>query len=171
MDLNAFYGVVATVDFALLGLWWVSVQARPDLRQRERHSGRMSYLVSLQFVIPGTAALLAQVAPQLTAIWRISFVVAGVTGVWAILALAPALMTAGSRTVAMVLSFGVVPLYVLVVVVSAVADLFSPGASLHALQVEAILFCLVTLVSVQVAWAAAMSPESRMPDRYGEARQ
>ena len=72
MNFSGFFGVVATVDFALLGLWWVAVQARPDLRNRESSASRASYLVSLQFVVPGTAALLAQVDPQLTGIWRVS---------------------------------------------------------------------------------------------------
>jgi hypothetical protein len=63
MNLGAFFGVVSTVDFALLGLWWVTVQARPDLRRNGSSAARMAYVVSLQFIVPGTAGLLAQADP------------------------------------------------------------------------------------------------------------
>jgi hypothetical protein len=158
MDLGAFYGVVATVDFALLGLWWVTVQTRPDLRRADGN-GRMSYLVSLQFVVPGTSALLAQVAPEVALVWRVAFTVTSLTGIIALFALGPRLSRVGSRVVTRSLWLAGLPLYVIVIVVAGVADLFAANAALSALQVEAILFCLLSLVATQVAWAAAMSPE------------
>lgn len=163
MDLSAFFGVVATVDFALLGLWWVTVQSRPDLRRREPEAGRMAYLVSLQFVVPGTAALLAQVAPDVNAVWRISFALAGITGIIAILLSVPTLVAAGSRGIANALRFGAIPLYIALIAISATASLFQSNAQLNPLQVEGILFSVITLLGAQVAWAVAMSPESGQP--------
>ncbi|MGH6657369.1 MAG: hypothetical protein ACRDVE_19470 [Actinocrinis sp.] len=163
MDLSAFFGVVSTVDFALLGLWWVTVQSRPDLRRREAEAGRMAYLVSLQFVVPGTAALLAQVAPDVSAVWRISFALAGITGVLAIALFIPTLRAAGSPSVANVLAFGAIPLYLALIAVSATAWLFQANAQLKPLQVEGIFFCVITLLGAQVAWAVAMSPEIGQP--------
>jgi hypothetical protein len=170
MNLSAFFGIVSTVDFALLGLWWVTVQARSDLREHGSHGGRLAYVVSLQFVVPGTASLLAQVAPSMTAVWRVSFAIAGATGILAILSLVPALAAAGELVVARFLRFGAVPSYALMTVI-AVTPSFLSGAStrLDALQVEAILFCLVVFLGAQVAWAAAMStgpaaPGSVAPD-------
>ena len=116
MNLSAFFGVVATIDFALLGLWWVAVQARPDLREHGSAAARMAYVVSLQFVVPGTASLLALVDPAVTMVWRVSFAIAGVTGILAIL------------------------------------------------------FCLVVLLSAQVAWAAAMSTDPDARPRLGSPR-
>jgi cytochrome bd-type quinol oxidase subunit 2 len=160
MDMNAFFGVVATIDFALLGLWWVTVQTRPDLRKRHTNADRMAYAVSLQFVVPGTAALLAQVAPTLTVVWRVSFAIAGLTGILAIVLLAQELVVSGGVVVARFLRFGALPLYLLMTFIALVPGLLSNSSHrLNALQVEAILFCLVIYLAAQVAWAAAMSPE------------
>lgn len=163
MDLGAFYGVVSTVDYALLGLWWVSVQARPDLRRRANNNGRMSYLVSLQFVVPGTAALLAQVAPELAIVWRVSFTVTALAGIAAIVIIGSQLATVGWRAIKWFLWLAGLPLYVIVIVVALLAGVFA-GAALSALQVEAILFCLLSLLGAQVAWSAAMAPE--LPARH-----
>jgi hypothetical protein len=160
MDLGAFFGVVSTIDFALLGLWWVTVQARPDLRKRRSNPDRMAYVVSLQFLVPGTAALLAQVAPALTIVWRVSFAIAGATGIVAILLLVPELVASGGLTVAKFLRFGALPLYALMTFIAITPGLLSSSShKLSALQVEAILFCLVIFLGAQVAWAAAMSPD------------
>ncbi|MGH3164287.1 MAG: hypothetical protein ACRDN0_00130 [Trebonia sp.] len=161
MDSSAFFGVVSTVDLGLLGLWWVSVQARTDLRRRESGSGRMSYLVSLQFVVPGTAALLAQVAPQLGAVWRVSFALAGLCGVASILLLVPELISSGERSVPRFLRFGVLPVYAIIVLIAVIPGILPAGGStLSALQVEGLFFCIMTFLSAQTAWAAAMSKEA-----------
>jgi cytochrome bd-type quinol oxidase subunit 2 len=175
MNLSAFFGVVSTVDFALLGLWWVTVQTRPDLRKRGSDASRMAYMVSLQFIVPGTAALLAQVDPALTAIWRISFAIAGLTGILAILLLVPTLTASGALMVARFLRLGTLPLYAVMTFIAVAPGLLSnTSARLSALQVEAILFCLVIFLGAQVAWAAAMSPdpatETHAPDPVTETR-
>jgi hypothetical protein len=154
LSLGAFFGVVSTVDFALLGLWWVTVQARADLRRHHATASRIAYVVSLQFIVPGTASLLAQVDPAVAAVWRVSFALAGVTGIAAIVLLVPALAASGELAVARFLRFGAVPLYALMTLIAA---LFFPSGTLGALQAEGILFCLVVFLSTQVAWAAAMS--------------
>jgi hypothetical protein len=169
MDMGAFFGVVSTVDFALLGLWWVAVQTRPDLRGPGADGGRMAYMVSLQFIVPGTASLLAQVAPALTAIWRVSFAIAGVTGILAILLLVPTLAAAGALTVTRFLRFGALPLYILMTIIAMVPGVFSDAsANLSALQVEAILFCIVIFLAAQIAWAAAMSADPAPKIRGGD---
>lgn len=160
MNLSAFFGVVATVDFALLGLWWVAVQARPDLREHGSTAARMAYVVSLQFVVPGTASLLALVDPAVTMVWRVSFAIAGLTGILAILLLVRALTASGEPGVAKVLRFAALPLYALMAFVAVTPGLLSStSGTMSGLQLEAILFCLVVLLSAQVAWAAAMSTD------------
>jgi cytochrome bd-type quinol oxidase subunit 2 len=164
MDLSAFFGVVSTVEFALLGLWWVTVQTREDLRRREAQGLGMAYLVSLQFVVPGTASLLAQVAPDLQAVWRVSFAIGGVAGFAAIIALRPVLVASGESGVAKILTFGALPLYTVITVIAVLPNLFgSLNMRLDELQVEAILFCLTIFLSAQTAWAAAMAPERERP--------
>jgi hypothetical protein len=164
VSLSAFFGVVSTIDFALLGLWWVAVQTRPDLRKHGSTASRMAYVVSLQFIVPGTASLLAQVDPTLTAVWRVSFAIAGATGIVGILLLVPELTSSGAPAVTKFLRFGALPLYALMTII-AITPWFLSDTSykLGALQVEGILFCLVVFLGAQVAWAAAMSTDPTDP--------
>ena len=169
MDLSAFFGVVSTIDFALLGLWWVTVQARPDLRSRQLKTGRAAYLVSLEFVIPGTASLLAQIAPNLQIVWRIAFAALGLIGIIAIAGLTPAMSRAGASGVAGLLLWTTVPCYAVIVALAAWPQIVrNLDLQLSALQVEALVFCVAIFLSAQTAWAAAMSPEPESAG--GEAR-
>lgn len=169
MDLSAFFGVVSTVDFALLGLWWVTVQARPDLRSRRLKTGRAAYLVSLEFLIPGTASLAAQVAPNLQAVWRVAFALLGLTGVIAIIGLAPAMRRAGVSLAARLLVWLTVPVYAAIVLLAAWPEVVQRlgNVDLSALQIEALVFCVAVFLSAQTAWAAAMSPDSEAERRDG----
>jgi hypothetical protein len=157
VGMSAFYAVVAGIDFTLLGLWWVAVSDRADLR--EHRAGGTAYLVSLQFVVPGTASLLSQVAPNFPVLWRASFTLAGVAGAGAVLMLAPALARAKARAIALPVLFLGVPLYCLVALVAALPEVARAlSTQLTGLQLEALMFCLLVFLGVQTAWAAAMSP-------------
>jgi hypothetical protein len=161
MDITAFYAVVAGINFTLLGLWWVAVQDRPDLRRPEYGTGRMAYIVSLQFVVPGTASLLSQVAPDVGAVWQTAFILAGLAGMAGIIMVAPALLRAKARAAALMLLWGGVPLYLLVTIVALLETLhlrLELNLQLTGLRLEAILFCLLVLLGTQTAWAVAMSP-------------
>jgi len=160
MDLTAFFGVVSTVDFALLGLWWVAVQTRPDLRNHRFRTSQMAYLVSLQFLVPGTASLLAQIDPTFGPIWRIAFTLSSLSGVVAIISIAPTLWASGERGVAWLMYLGAFPLYVLITLIALFPQVVNGWSTrMNALEVEAILFCLMVFLSAQTAWAAAMQPE------------
>lgn len=164
-DLSDFYETIAGINFTLLGLWWVAVQDRPHLRTKSDQAGGMAYVVSLQFLIPGTAALLSQVAPEVPVLWRAAFTTAGVLGVAGIVLIAPRLM---SRTAARLLLAVGVPLYALVAVMAAVPALERAiGSSLSGAQWEGVLFCLVVLLGAQTAWTAAMSPAPVAPPPVG----
>jgi hypothetical protein len=157
MDIAAFYAVVAGVNFTLLGLWWVAVHERVDLRDAVER--RMAYVVALQFMVPGTTALISQVAPTLTVLWRITFALAGLGGAIGILQVVPVLRRAAARTAAMLLLSLGLPAYLLVALVAAVPAVHQAVSSkLTGLQTEAILFSLLVLLSVQVAWTVAMTP-------------
>jgi hypothetical protein len=159
MDIAAFYAVVAGVNFTLLGLWWVAVHERIDLR--DAASRRLAYVVALQFMLPGTTALISQVAPDITALWRATFTLAGLAGAAGVLLVTPLLRQATARTSATVLLVCGLPLYLAVAVVAAVPAVHEVVSDqLTGLQTEAILFSLLVLLSVQVAWTVAMTPAS-----------
>ena len=159
MDIAAFYAVVAGVNFTLLGLWWVAVHERIDLR--DTASRRLAYVVALQFMLPGTTALISQVAPGITGLWRTTFTLAGLAGAAGVLLVAPLLRQATARVSATVLLVCGLPLYLAVAVVAAVPAVHKAVSDqLTGLQTEAILFSLLVLLSVQVAWTVAMTPAS-----------
>jgi hypothetical protein len=159
VDISAFYAVVAGINFTLLGLWWVAVLERADLRRAGSHTGQMAYVVSLQFLLPGTVSLLSQVAPNVALLWRTAFVLGGAAGVVGIVRLVPILFRTHLRAAARLLLVVGVPIHTLVAIVAILPDLRSTlGIQLNSLQVEAVLFCLLVLVGAQTAWIAAMSP-------------
>ncbi|MGI9083773.1 MAG: hypothetical protein ACR2FE_00600 [Aeromicrobium sp.] len=160
MDQTAFYGVVSAINFTLLGLWWVAVKDRSDLVGDSASSRRMAYLVSLQFVIPATVSLFAQVAPQEKAVWRIAFAAGGVAGAVAVAMLAQEIRATTRARIAPVLFalFGV-PLYLLVIAVSFVPTLVADvGLALTPIEVEGLIFSAIVFLGVQEAWVVSMTP-------------
>lgn len=161
MNQSAFYGVVAAANLTLLGLWWVAVKDRTNLvGHKDAASRRAAYLVSLQFAIPATVALLAQVNPDERAIWRIAFGSAGVVGAIGVALLAQQIWTGTiARFSPIVFGLVGVPIYLLVVIVafapSVVAD---AGLTLQPIEVEGMLFSALLFLGVQEAWVVSMTP-------------
>jgi hypothetical protein len=162
VDLSAFYAVVSAINFTLLGLWWVAVRERAEIGVDSRAGRRMAYLVSLQFVIPGTVSLLSQVAPTVPALWRVSFTVAGLAGAVGAFLLGTAIgAVPGQGLVGNLLSFLASPLYVIVALVAAIPSLTQGrGLALTPLQIEGILLCLLVFLGVHAAWVVAMAPRT-----------
>ncbi|NUO59867.1 MAG: hypothetical protein HOV71_27445 [Hamadaea sp.] len=159
MDLSAFYGVVSGINFTLLGLWWVAVRERPEVGVGTAAGRRMAYLVALQFLIPGTMALLSQVAPDEPGLWRASFTIAGVAGAYGSVLLGRSLTRVpGQALVAGLIRWGSGLLYAAVAVFAAIPGL-TAGLTLSALQVEAVLLCLLVFLGVHAAWVVAMVPK------------
>ncbi|MGH3474351.1 MAG: hypothetical protein ACRDOT_05485 [Aeromicrobium sp.] len=161
MNQTAFYGVVAAANLTLLGLWWVAVKDRTNLvGHKDAASRRAAYLVSLQFAIPATVALLAQVSPDERAIWRLAFGTAGVVGAIGIALLAQQIWTGTvARFSPIVFAVVGIPIYVLVAVVAfaptVVADV---GLTLQPIEVEGMLFSALLFLGVQEAWVVSMTP-------------
>ncbi|AZG48597.1 hypothetical protein [Gordonia insulae] len=169
MDQSAFYGVVAATNFTLLGLWWVAIKDRDDLNGSSGPGRYMAYLVSLQFVIPAAVSLLAQVAPDIAAIWRFAFTVAGVLGALGVALLARqfARLT-DSRILPWVFGVLGIPLY-LAIALGAVWPGFADalGLALTPIEFEGLLICLIVILGVQEAWFVTMTPrraQSAHPD-------
>ncbi|HUP99657.1 MAG TPA: hypothetical protein VM093_04285 [Aeromicrobium sp.] len=165
MDQSAFYGVVSAINFTLLGLWWVAVKDWVDLIGGTASARRTGYLVSLQFVIPGTVSLLAQVAPEVVLVWRTAFAVAGIVGAVGVAMLAAEMRKLSDARVAPALFVGFgLPIYLAVAVIAAVPGL---GASLPAnftpIQVEALLVTLLVFLGSQEAWVVRMAATPKQP--------
>jgi hypothetical protein len=159
MDISAFYAVLAGVNFTLLGLWWVTVQERRELRARGSWAGRMAYVVSLQFLLPGTMSLISQVAPGVPLMWRTTFALGGAAGAIGIVLLVPLLLRTHLRGSAVLLLLVGLPIHIVVTIVALAPDLRrSVGIELTNLQIEAVVLCLLVLVGAHTAWTAAMTP-------------
>jgi hypothetical protein len=168
MDLSAFYGVVSGINFTLLGLWWVAVRERSEIGVGNPAGRRMAYLVSLQFLIPGTVSLLSQVAPEEPWLWRGSFAVAGALGAVGSALLGSAIAgVIGNVGVGALLRWGAAATYLIVAIVAAVPGTTS-RLTLAPLQVEAVLLVALVFLGVQAAWVVAMSPSRSPANRAAE---
>ncbi|MGH3459387.1 hypothetical protein [Aeromicrobium sp.] len=162
MDQAAFYGVVSAINFTLLGLWWVAVKDKTNVIGHENAaSRRAAYLVSLQFIIPATVSLLAQVSPEEKAIWRIAFGSAGVIGAIGILLLAQQIWVSTTARISPIV-FGMfgVPVYILVFAVAFAPTLVAEaGLTLKPIEIEGLLFSALVFLGVQEAWVVSMTPD------------
>ncbi|MDQ3158296.1 MAG: hypothetical protein M3Q98_16510 [Actinomycetota bacterium] len=160
MNQSEFYGVVSAINFTLLGLWWVAIKDRADLGGHDPAARRMAYFVSLQFVIPATVSLLAQVAPSVPEVWRFAFTLAGLTGGIGVALLAGELRrSTDAKVIPLLFAAAGIPLYVLVVVVALVPGLVANlGLTLRPIEVEGFLLSILVFLGVQEAWFVAMTP-------------
>ena len=149
MELDTFYATVSGVGFTLLGLWWVVVDKHPEWFEAPTTS-RMAYVVSLQFIVPATSALLSLVAPRSPEVWRTVFTLLGLVGVAGavLVALTLAATQPGVSVLALVVSL---PVYVGIIVV-ALAPGIGSGIGLTGLQLEAFLFAMVLVLGLHAVW-------------------
>jgi hypothetical protein len=159
MDLSVFYGIVSGLSFTLLGLWWVACQGRKEWLE-DRGGRAMAYVVSLHFVLPGAMSLLSLVAPDVPAMWRITFTTAGALGILATLLVVGTMRRHASSELGMVrlLQWVALPLYAAVTAVAAIPGLVD-GIGLAPIQVEAILLVILVLLGTQSAWFVTFARE------------
>lgn len=160
MDVGAFYGILSGLSFTLLGLWWVACQSRKEWLE-DRGGRAMAYVVSLHFVLPGAMSLLSLVAPDVPAMWRITFTTAGALGVVATLLIAATVRRHASSEIGIVrlLQWVALPLYAAVAAVAAVPGLVD-GIGLAPIQVEAILLVVLVLLGTQSAWLVTFARDA-----------
>ena len=155
MDTTAFYAAAAALCFTLLGFWWVVVQYRHDFLTTERGMRRFSFLVSLQFILPGLVSL----ASLLTSgpLWRVAFAIVAVTGIAAVVTIVrensvgPIARLARAALVTL-------PVYLAIGLVALVPDIAKVGLGVEPLQVEGLLLVLVVLIGVLLAWELFTDP-------------
>lgn len=157
MDLAAFYGILAGLSFTLLGLWWVACQAHREWTTTRVGRG-MAYVVSLHFVLPGAMSLLSLVAPEVPAIWRVTFTIAGALGLLGtVLIIATMRRTARAESGLIgLLQWVAVPVYAAITLVAAFPQLVS-ALDLAPIQLEAILLVLLVLLGTQTAWVVTFA--------------
>jgi hypothetical protein len=154
--LNAFYGAFAPACFALLGLWLVVVQIRiGDWRDNE-NSKRMSYVISLNFLLPGLMGVLALIDPQNAGFWRASFAVLGIGG--AVGSYLVRRVPTGDR-IGAAAYWTAIGLYVIVAVLAIVG-----GTDL--LRAEAVLLTVLIFVNFNIGWLLLFAPD-REPQTAG----
>jgi len=147
--LTDFYISFSAVCFTLLGLWLIVVQTRhAEWRSSPLHR-RRAYGVATHFSLPGLMSLLALVNPNSSSLWRISFAIAAIGGVVALIALrGPAPGKLG--LIAYILA---IALYAAIAVL-AIAPRIVSGLGLHAAPVraEAVLLIVLVFAGANVAW-------------------
>jgi hypothetical protein len=149
--LDAFYGAFSPACFALLGLWLVVVQIRlGDWRDNE-NSKRMSYVISLNFLLPGLMGVLALIDPQDAAFWRVSFAILGIGG--AVGSYLVRRVPTGDRLGA-VAYWTAIALYLAVAVLA-----FFGGVDL--LRTEAVLLTALIFVNFNIAWLLLFAPDPK----------
>lgn len=159
METQTFYTTVRSINFTLLGLWWVVVEGRESWRA-DPSRRRMAYAVSLHFLLPGAMSILSLVAPDQGLLWRVTFATAGVLGVIGASYVVRALREEhDSPRIARAIELITIPIYALVAVIALVPELINGlGIGLTALQAEAIILSILVFFGVQAAWILMVEP-------------
>jgi hypothetical protein len=153
MDTSSFYATTSALSFTLLGFWWVVVQFRHVEMTADANTRRFSFLVLLQFLIPGLVALASLLSAD-PWWWRLSFGLAGLLGIAATLV--------GMRAALGDLRWYVwlsLPVYGAVTVVALLPDLFKSLLNLAPLQLEGVLLLAILLLGVLLAWTLFTRPK------------
>ena len=158
MDPTAFYTAASALCFTLLGFWWVVVQYRHAELTQDPGLRLFAFLVSLQFILPGMASMTSLLSGD-GALWRLTFSVAGLVGIAAVIVAArePAIRSGSLRSVSRLTWIGV-PFYALLIVFAAAPDLARNGLSLEPLQVEGYLLTIILLIGILLAWFLFTDP-------------
>ena len=150
-DIDAFYQSVATISFALLGLWWVVLELKAGELQRDARRRRHAYGVMLFFLLPGVMSLLSSVNSAHSALWRLAF---GVTALAGLVEIGLYLSTGGRRAAgAFALRLGGAALYVLILAFAIRPELVADvGIDMSVREVEGVLVSLLVVIGVNLAW-------------------
>ena len=159
--LKDFYTVFSTVCFTLLGLWLIVVQTRHSEWRTSSVHRRRAYGVSLYFALPGLMGLLSLVDPASSDMWRVSFGLVALGGLFVLVVVrgpAPTPVGLAAYVVAMVV-------YALVAVVAISPGLLADlGVDVLPLRVEAVLLTVMVFLGVNVAWLLLFD-ETTFPSR------
>ncbi len=165
--LETFYTTVASLCFALLGLWWVVVQFKHDQWMVDPAKRRMAHDLSLYFILPGMMSLVSLLAGEVKILWRIGFGAAAILGAFETVAILLSNRGGASLlTPSQIGRWAVVALYVLIAVFAIDPSLAQTlGLGLKAIEVEGILISLLIFLGVNFVWAFFAEPISQTQGR------
>jgi hypothetical protein len=119
---------------------------------------RMIVNISLYFLLPGTMSLLAMLAIQATAIWRVAFVVTSVLGAVESVFMVRSLQQAARPYWVAILLRGIeLVLFALIAVVGLFPNLFR-FAGLTPLAVAGVLLTLIVVGGIALMWIYLIAP-------------
>ena len=157
-QLETFYQTVSQVCFTLLGFWLIVLQTKYQEWSGKTERRRMIVNISLYFLLPGTMSLLAMLAIQATAIWRVAFVVTSAVGT-----IETALMMRARRRskvsspMAALVRIAELALFALIAVIGLVPQAFN-HYGLTALTVAGVLLTLIVVGGVKLMWIYLVEP-------------
>jgi len=159
--LDAFYGAFSPACFGLLGLWLVIVQMRlteweHDTKEREAEHRRRAYGVALHFALPGIMSVLALIASQTAAFWRVSFAIVALGGAVIMVAVRgfpvpPGDQGTGFRRLPVADRLGLAA-YVTGIVLYVLIRVLAFVSGKNVLRIEAILLTALVFLGFNVAW-------------------
>lgn len=159
MDTATFYTTAAGLCFTLLGFWWVVVQFRHDELTVDPARRRLSFVVSLHFILPGIVSLASLLAGDTSILWRMAFGLAGATGFVAVLIGSRGISDAqGAIASLRAREWLALPLYGLITIIAIAPELARNVVGLAPLQVEGYLLTLLVLLGILFAWALFTDP-------------
>ena len=167
MDTAAFYGTTSAVSFTLLGFWWVVVQFRHGEMTQDAGRRRLAFVISLHFILPGLMSLGALLTADAPIVWRLTFGLAGVTGMAAVLVASRGVKEPTGAIAAIGRAeWLALPLYAVLTIVAVRPDLAQSTVGLIPLQVEGIVMTLLVGFGILFAWALFTEPH---PESGGDA--
>ena len=168
MDTGTFYATTSAVSFTLLGFWWVVVQFRHEEMTQDRGRRRLAFVVSLHFILPGLMSLGALLTADAPLVWRLTFGVAGITGMIAVIVASRGIPDP-TGAIAAIGRFELVafPLYAIITLVAIRPDLVRTAVGIEPLQVEGTVMTLLVFLGIIFAWALFTEPHAAGTSREG----
>lgn len=157
-QLETFYQTVSQVCFTLLGFWLIVLQTKYQEWSGKAERRRMIVNISLYFLLPGTMSLLAMLAIQATAIWRVSFVVTSAIGaIETVLMLRSIPRNKSLSRVGALMRIVELALFALIALVGLFPQVFN-RFGLTALTVAGVLLTLMVVGGVALMWIYLIEP-------------
>ena len=161
MDTATFYATASVLSFTLLGFWWIVVQFRHEEMTGDPALRRLSLVVALHFILPGMMSLASLLTGDAALVWRVTFGMAGVTGMVASVMGARSAGAGGSMTSIRRWLWLGLPLYAVITMVALRPDLVRSRLALEPLQVEGAMMTLLVLLGIMFAWVIFTEPMAR----------
>lgn len=165
-QLETFYQTVSQVCFTLLGFWLIVLQTKYQEWSGKAERRRMIVNISLYFLLPGTMSLLAMLAIQAIAIWRVAFVITSAVGAVETLLMLRAIQQSSkhsskhrttSTRVALLIRMVELILFTLIALVGVFPQVFN-RVGLTALTVAGVLLTLMVVGGVALMWTYLVEP-------------